>query len=118
VVDKFVLQLEAQLSDRNVTFSLTNDSREWLAKKGYDPQFGARPLSRVIQEHIKKPLSDELLFGKLKKGGHVTVSLKDDKLAFDIESEPPRPKKGGPGGNEGDSKGDGGSKRKVPEKVK
>jgi ATP-dependent Clp protease ATP-binding subunit ClpA len=119
VVDKFVLQLEAQLSDRNVTFSLTDESRLWLAKKGYDPQFGARPLGRVIQEYIKKPLSDELLFGKLKKGGHVTVSLDEDKLAFDIESEPPRPKKGGnKGGNKGDSKGDGGTPRKVPEKVK
>ncbi len=109
VVDKFVLQLEAQLSDRNVTFSLTDDSRLWLAKKGYDPQYGARPLARVIQEHIKKPLSDELLFGKLMKGGHVTVALKDEKLAFDIESEPPKPKSG---------KGGKGGKRKVTEKVK
>ena len=91
VVDKFVLQLEAQLSDRNVTFSLTEEARGWLATKGYDPQFGARPLARVIQDNIKKPLSDELLFGKLQKGGHVKVGLADNRLTFGIESEPPRP---------------------------
>ncbi len=87
VVDKFVLQLEAQLSDRNVTFSLTDEARNWLAEKGYDPQFGARPLSRVIQEHVKQPLSDELLFGKLQKGGHIKVFLRDGKLSFEIESD-------------------------------
>jgi ATP-dependent Clp protease ATP-binding subunit ClpA len=69
------MQLEAQLPDRGVTFELTEGRhREWLADKGYDEQMGARPLGRVIQEHIKKPLADEVLFGKLKKGGTVKVS--------------------------------------------
>ena len=71
VVDKFVMELESQLSDRDVTITLTDQSREWLAKKGYDRRFGARPLSRVIQEYIKKPLSEQLLFGDLTKGGNV-----------------------------------------------
>jgi ATP-dependent Clp protease ATP-binding subunit ClpA len=87
VVDKFVLQLEAQLSDRNVTISLTDEARKWLATKGYDPQYGARPLGRIIQEHIKKPLSDELLFGKLQKGGHIKVHKSGDRLSFEIEGE-------------------------------
>jgi ATP-dependent Clp protease ATP-binding subunit ClpA len=69
VVEKFVLQLEAQLMDRNVTIELTPPAAEWLADKGYDDKMGARPLARVIQEHIKKPLAEELLFGKLMKGG-------------------------------------------------
>ena len=71
VVEKFVLQLEAQLADRDVTIELTEDAASWLAEKGYDEKFGARPLARVIQEHIKKPLADELLFGKLEHGGTV-----------------------------------------------
>ncbi|MDW8444352.1 MAG: ATP-dependent Clp protease ATP-binding subunit ClpA [Acetobacteraceae bacterium] len=75
VVDKFVMQLEAQLADRNVTIELTDAARAWLAEKGYDPLYGARPLARVIQEHIKKPLAEELLFGKLAKGGAVRVGL-------------------------------------------
>src|SRR5216117_53552 len=78
VVDKFVLQLEEQLADRNVTIELDASSRDWLAAKGYDPLFGARPLARVIQETIKKPLADEVLFGKLKAGGHVRVILSQD----------------------------------------
>ena len=82
VVDKFVMQLEAQLADRHVTIELTDAAREWLAKKGYDPLYGARPLARVIQEHIKKPLAEELLFGKLEKGGVVRVDVKDGKLDF------------------------------------
>jgi ATP-dependent Clp protease ATP-binding subunit ClpA len=82
VVDKFVLQLEAQLSDRQVTISLSDEARAWLGEKGYDIHFGARPLSRVIQEHIKKPLAEELLFGRLQKGGAVMVDVKDDKLTF------------------------------------
>ena len=98
VVEKFVLQLEAQLQDRNVTFELEPEAVEWLVKNGYDEQFGARPLARVIQENIKKPLAEELLFGKLKKGGIVRVILgKDDKLDFEfIEPTPPkaRSKKG------------------------
>ena len=70
VVEKFVLQLEAQLMDRNVQIELSPEAAEWLADKGYDDKMGARPLGRVIQEHIKKPLAEELLFGKLAKGGH------------------------------------------------
>ena len=75
VVRKFVIQLEAQLSERGVTFELTDEAIEWLANKGYDEHMGARPLGRVIQEHIKKPLADEVLFGKLKSGGIVKVSV-------------------------------------------
>ncbi len=80
VVEKFVLQLEAQLIDRNVHIELTNAAADWLADKGYDIKMGARPLGRVIQEHIKKPLAEELLFGKLMKGGLVKVGVKDGKL--------------------------------------
>jgi len=75
VVRKFVIQLEAQLSERGVTFELTDEAIDWLADKGYDENMGARPLARVIQEHIKKPLADEVLFGKLKSGGIVKVSV-------------------------------------------
>ncbi|MFQ6554005.1 ATP-dependent Clp protease ATP-binding subunit ClpA [Aestuariibius insulae] len=85
VVEKFVLQLEAQLIDRNVTIELTKPAAEWLADKGYDDKMGARPLGRVIQEHIKKPLAEELLFGKLAKGGNVKVGVKDGKLDLRIE---------------------------------
>src|SRR5579872_3799706 len=85
VVHKFVLQLEAQLADRHVTISLTDDAADWLAKNGFDELYGARPLARVIQENIKKPLADEILFGKLARGGHVMVTLKDGKLAFDFD---------------------------------
>ncbi len=86
VVEKFVLELEAQLIDRDVTFDLTPEATRWLGQKGYDDAFGARPLARVIQDHIKKPLADEILFGKLKSGGTVRVLLdreKDD-LAFEF----------------------------------
>ncbi|MDB2708473.1 AAA family ATPase, partial [Amylibacter sp.] len=86
VVDKFVLQLEAQLMDRNVTFELSSEAASWLADKGYDDKMGARPLARVIQEHLKKPLAEELLFGKLSKGGLVKVHLKDDKLHLELIS--------------------------------
>ncbi|HVY11981.1 MAG TPA: AAA family ATPase, partial [Alphaproteobacteria bacterium] len=82
VVDKFILQLEAQLSDRQVSISLSDAARQWLAEKGYDPTFGARPLARLIQESVKKPLAEELLFGKLQKGGLVQVDVQDDKLTF------------------------------------
>ncbi|PWK59487.1 ATP-dependent Clp protease ATP-binding subunit ClpA [Roseicyclus mahoneyensis] len=85
VVEKFVLQLEAQLMDRNVTIELTKPAAEWLGEKGYDDRMGARPLGRVIQEHIKKPLAEELLFGKLAKGGNVTVGVKDGKIDLKIE---------------------------------
>jgi len=75
VVQKFVMQLEAQLADRGVTFELESDAIAWLADKGYDERMGARPLGRVIQEHIKKPLADEVLFGKLRKGGTVRITV-------------------------------------------
>jgi len=85
VVQKFVMQLEAQLADRHVTIETDEEAADWLAKNGFDELYGARPLGRVIQEHIKKPLADEILFGRLVKGGHVRVVLKDGKLAFEIE---------------------------------
>ncbi|RME15284.1 MAG: AAA family ATPase, partial [Alphaproteobacteria bacterium] len=84
VVEKFVLQLEAQLMDRNVTIELGSDAAEWLAERGYDDKMGARPLARTIQEHIKKPLSEELLFGKLTKGGIVRVTVRDGALHLEI----------------------------------
>ena len=90
VVEKFVLQLEAQLMDRNVHIELSPEAADWLADKGYDDKMGARPLGRVIQEHIKKPLAEELLFGKLAKGGIVQVGVKDGKLDLMFE-RPARP---------------------------
>jgi ATP-dependent Clp protease ATP-binding subunit ClpA len=87
VVEKFVLQLEAQLMDRNVTIELSKDAAEWLGEKGYDSKMGARPLGRVIQEYIKKPLAEELLFGKLAKGGVVKVGVKKGEI--DIVTEGP-----------------------------
>jgi len=87
VVEKFVLQLEAQLMDRNVTIELSTKAAEWLGDKGYDAKMGARPLGRVIQEYIKKPLSEELLFGKLTKGGVVKIGVKKGEL--DIVTEGP-----------------------------
>jgi ATP-dependent Clp protease ATP-binding subunit ClpA len=95
VVEKFVLELEAQLTDRDVTFDLTPEATRWLGQKGYDDQFGARPLARVIQDYIKKPLADEILFGKLKNGGTVRVLLDrdNDLLAFEfIANDDGRPK--------------------------
>ncbi|WP_075996227.1 ATP-dependent Clp protease ATP-binding subunit ClpA [Salaquimonas pukyongi] len=99
VVEKFIMQLEAQLAERGVTFELTKEATAWLAIKGYDEKMGARPLGRVIQEHIKKPLAEEVLFGKLKTGGTVKVSLgRDDDGKERIELEamedaPVKPKK-------------------------
>jgi ATP-dependent Clp protease ATP-binding subunit ClpA len=99
VVQKFVMQLEAQLADRNVVFDLSKPAIAWLAKKGYDERMGARPLARVIQEHIKKPLAEELLFGSLKEGGTVKVGVEKDesgveKLKLDTvaDQEPIKPK--------------------------
>jgi len=91
VVQKFIMQLEAQLADRHVTIETSDEAADWLAKNGFDELYGARPLGRVIQEHIKKPLADEILFGKLIKGGHVKVVLKDAKLAFEIEGDDRQP---------------------------
>ncbi len=98
VVQKFVIQLEAQLSERGVTFELTPEAVEWISKKGYDDRMGARPLGRVIQEYIKKPLADEVLFGNLQKGGtvKVTVEEKDGEKTLKleaIEDKPVKPKK-------------------------
>src|SRR5437763_2838955 len=89
VVEKFVLELEAQLTDRDVTFDLTPEATRWLGQKGYDDAFGARPLARIIQDHIKKPLADEILFGKLKQGGTVRVLLdrEADKLVFEFVTD-------------------------------
>ena len=100
VVEKFVLELEAQLADRDVTFDLTPEATRWLGEKGYDDAFGARPLARVIQENLKKPLADEILFGALKDGGTVRVLLdrEKDKLAFEFipaKDAKPRAPKGG-----------------------
>ena len=97
VVEKFVLQLEAQLADRNVTIELSEEASRWLIANGYDELMGARPMARVIQEHIKKGLADEVLFGKLKGGGHVrVVVIKDeagkDKLGFEFLEGPATPK--------------------------
>ena len=91
VVIKFVMQLEGQLADRNVTIETTDEAADWLAKNGFDELYGARPLGRVIQEHIKKPLADEILFGRLVRGGHVKVVLRDGKIGFDIEGEKREP---------------------------
>jgi ATP-dependent Clp protease ATP-binding subunit ClpA len=88
VVDKFVLQLEVQLADRGVTIELDQPARDWLADKGYDNLYGARPLARVIQESIKKPLAEELLFGQLAKGGIVKVRVESGKLAFTFQAPP------------------------------
>ena len=92
VVQKFVLQLEAQLADRNVTIETSDEAADWLAKNGFDELYGARPLARVIQEHIKRPLADDILFGKLAKGGHVKVVLKDGKIAFEFEVDRATPR--------------------------
>jgi ATP-dependent Clp protease ATP-binding subunit ClpA len=98
VVEKFIFQLEAQLADRGVTIEMSEEALKWVGEIGYDEKFGARPLARVIQEHIKKPLADELLFGKLQNGGVVKVTLTgqglERKLAFDLVPTDPakRPK--------------------------
>jgi len=86
VVDKFIFELESQLSEKRVSLALEPDAREWLATHGCDPKMGARPMSRVIQENIKKPLADEILFGKLAEGGMVRISVREGKLAFAIVS--------------------------------
>jgi len=99
VVDKFVLQLEAQLADRGVTITLSDAARDWLAERGYEPLYGARPLGRVVQEHVKKPLAEELLFGRLTDGGTAKVDVKDAdedgeirglKVTADAPEEPPK----------------------------
>ncbi|HEY6817096.1 MAG TPA: AAA family ATPase, partial [Croceibacterium sp.] len=99
VVDKFILQLELQLADQNVHIQFDSDARSWLAKRGYDKLMGARPMARLIQDKVKQPLAEELLFGKLAQGGEVHVSVRDDALAFELtpaapkEPRPAKPKK-------------------------
>jgi len=95
VVDKFILQLELQLAEQNVHIQFDSDARGWLAKRGYDKLMGARPMARLIQEKVKQPLAEELLFGKLSSGGEVHVSLKDDKLTFELTPAAPKAAKPG-----------------------
>ncbi|HKT26630.1 ATP-dependent Clp protease ATP-binding subunit ClpA [Dyella sp.] len=91
VVDKFLIELEAQLSEKHVSLDVDADARRWLAEHGFDPQMGARPMARVIQEKIKRVLADELLFGKLAEGGKVSLSVKDGELAVSTEAAEPVP---------------------------
>ncbi len=90
VVDKFILQLELQLADRNVHIDLDDEARQWLVERGYDKLYGARPMGRLVQEKIKQPLAEELLFGKLVNGGEVKVRIKDNAPAFEITPAPPK----------------------------
>ncbi|TCM18512.1 ATP-dependent Clp protease ATP-binding subunit ClpA [Novosphingobium sp. PhB165] len=90
VVDKFILQLELQLADQNVHIQFDSDAREWLGHRGYDKLYGARPMARVIQEKVKQPLAEELLFGKLAYGGEVHVSVKEDGLNFELAPAAPK----------------------------
>ena len=90
VVDKFIMQLDAQLADRNVEIELTEAALDWLGERGYDEKYGARPLARVVQEHIKKPLADELLFGGLTGGGLVVVDAIDGQLRVSVKAPPPK----------------------------
>ncbi|HEX5213853.1 MAG TPA: ATP-dependent Clp protease ATP-binding subunit ClpA [Vicinamibacterales bacterium] len=90
IVEKFVLQLEAQLAERHVAITLSPEARAWLARKGYDPIYGARPLARVVQKDVRDPLTDEILFGKLENGGTVTIGVDGDKLAFSYAAREPQ----------------------------
>jgi ATP-dependent Clp protease ATP-binding subunit ClpA len=91
VVDKFLIELESQLSEKHVALDVDADARRWLAEHGFDPQMGARPMARVIQEKIKRVLADELLFGKLSEGGKVSLSVKDGELSVSTEAAEPVP---------------------------
>jgi len=90
VVDKFILQLELQLAEQSVHIQFDSSARQWLAQRGYDKLYGARPMARLLQERVKQPLAEELLFGKLAHGGEVHVSVKDEKLAFELTPAPPK----------------------------
>ena len=87
VVDKFIIELEAQLEEKKVGLTVTEEAREWLAEHGYDPTMGARPMARLISDTIRRPLAEELLFGKLANGGHVHVLLKEDKVVLETEAK-------------------------------
>ena len=87
VVDKFIVELQAQLDKKSVNLELTAQARDWLADLGYDKAMGARPMARVIQDNLKKPLANEILFGHLSDGGTVKVTVKDNKLSFDYQTE-------------------------------
>jgi ATP-dependent Clp protease ATP-binding subunit ClpA len=87
VVDKLIVELEAQLQDKMVTLELNDDARRWIADRGYDASMGARPMARVIQEYIKRPLAEELLFGKLTEGGHIRVSVSGDGDSLVLETQ-------------------------------
>ena len=91
IVEKFVLELEAQLRERRVAITLTPEARAYLGRKGYDPVYGARPLARLIQTEVRDPLTDEILFGRLEHGGTVTIGATDDALTFDVDAAPPEP---------------------------
>jgi len=97
VVDKFIIELEAQLEEKRVTVEVDEDARVWLATHGFDRQMGARPMARVIQEHIKRQLAEELLFGRLSEGGHVKIGVKGDDLRFEFEASRVIEKVGEPG---------------------
>jgi ATP-dependent Clp protease ATP-binding subunit ClpA len=87
VVDKLLVEVEAQLEQKGVALHIDDDARQWIAERGYDPKMGARPMARVIQEHIKRPLAEELLFGQLAKGGHAFVSVgPDEQLRIESRS--------------------------------
>jgi ATP-dependent Clp protease ATP-binding subunit ClpA len=88
VVDKLLVEAEAQLEQKRVSISVDEAARRWIAKRGYDPKMGARPMARIIQEHIKRPLAEELLFGKLVNGGQVDVTVSEDGEKLKLESRP------------------------------
>ena len=89
IVEKFILQLESQLAERRVAINLHPEARAWLAEKGYDAAYGARPLARVVQKEVRNPLTDEILFGRLEHGGTVRIGLRGGALAFEYEPAPP-----------------------------
>ena len=102
IVEKFVLQLEAQLAERRIAIALEPAARAWLAEKGYDPVYGARPLARVIQTEVRDPLTDEILFGRLEHGGTVTINLADGHLDFAFEAQDSRDRRIGESVNRGE----------------
>jgi ATP-dependent Clp protease ATP-binding subunit ClpA len=102
VVHKFIYRLESQLSERNITITLTEDAQNWLAEKGYDKAMGARPLARLIADKIKKPLAEEVLFGKLSKGGSVTIGVENDTLTFKYSTTKPKGKAKASAGDDGE----------------